>query len=589
MRSIGSAESNGWAGAGWARTDGITGVDLMPLAAFCARMGDHPPATPPARFRWSRVAWSTALISLIAGAPARPDPWQGGGPEPGPNPGYLTVREAMDRSAPKQPEPAVRAPAPADLKVAPSTAIGRAPAIEGPARVPASTASPARPTPAGVTALPVPGAAAADRGVSGPRVLSLAQAIELAWQAQPRFKSRLQAIEQAGRGRGVAGPAILPTSGESSGAIGATGQPDGTPPGDPSIWTGFEVAELRIQSAVLDLGRRSTGRDRTELAGGIAQLQASRARQAVALDVSLGYFRVQEAQALRRTAQEALHRIQVDLADTPTSKGDGVSEREAKLRGEARQAEARQAVRVAIEREWAAGAKLNLAVVGKRGGPVRVQEPTGMAEVSWSAAECLDRAARDRPEFRAARLCLGAMPAAAGRAGLDFGARAIGDRSPFQLAAASQAEPADPTFGSFVLEWRPVEGEGRATSPPAADPGLREAMALVEAMADEVAYQVDESYRRLVAGRLAIGDSRTAVDRARETYRLVRARASEGHASLAEVGDALASTTRVEAGYYRAIYSYLAAFSRLEYALGIIETAFTAAPAGATAGPGNAP
>ena len=47
-----------------------------------------------------------------------------------------------------------------------------------------------------------------------------------------------------------------------------------------------------------------------------------------------------------------------------------------------------------------------------------------------------------------------------------------------------------------------------------ADSRVREAMAQAESIADNIAFQVNESYRRLVTARLGIEDARPAVEQA---------------------------------------------------------------------------
>ena len=138
----------------------------------------------------------------------------------------------------------------------------------------------------------------------------------------------------------------------------------------------------------------------------------------------------------------------------------------------------------------------------------------------------------------------------------------------FNLQQASPTIFADQVSGLIGLEWKFFEGGRKVASLRIADSKLRESMAQAETIADGIAFQVSEAYRRLITSRLGIDDSRPAVDQARENYRLVRARALEGNATPAEITDALASATRSEQNYYNSLYSYLTAYARLEYAMG---------------------
>ena len=103
-------------------------------------------------------------------------------------------------------------------------------------------------------------------------------------------------------------------------------------------------------------------------------------------------------------------------------------------------------------------------------------------------------------------------------------------------------------------------------------------MAQADSIADTIAYQVNQAYRQLVAARKGIERARPAVEQSRETYRLVVARAKQGDAIPAELTDAAASLTRAQQDYFNAVYDYLTALARLEYAMGTAPTPATVGP-----------
>jgi outer membrane protein TolC len=93
-------------------------------------------------------------------------------------------------------------------------------------------------------------------------------------------------------------------------------------------------------------------------------------------------------------------------------------------------------------------------------------------------------------------------------------------------------------------------------------------MAEADAIADTIAFQVNQAFRMMVAARKGIERSRPAVEQSRETYRLVVARARLGDATPSEVTDAEVALTRAQQDYANALYDYLTALVRLEYAMG---------------------
>src|SRR5262249_1278040 len=105
-----------------------------------------------------------------------------------------------------------------------------------------------------------------------------------------------------------------------------------------------------------------------------------------------------------------------------------------------------------------------------------------------------------------------------------------------------------------------------------ADSRVREAIAQADTIADTIAFQVNQAYRQLTASRKGIDRSRPAVDQTQEAYRLVLARSRQGGATPAELTDAEASRTRAQQDYSNAVYDYLTASERLEYAMGTTPT-----------------
>jgi outer membrane protein TolC len=120
------------------------------------------------------------------------------------------------------------------------------------------------------------------------------------------------------------------------------------------------------------------------------------------------------------------------------------------------------------------------------------------------------------------------------------------------------------------------EGGKRVAELHIADSRIREAMAQADSIADTIAFQVNQTYRQMVVARKGIDRSRPAVDQARETYRLVVARSRQGDATPAELTEAQAGLTRGEQDYANAVYDYLIAIDRLQYAMGTTPTPLTA-------------
>jgi outer membrane protein TolC len=433
-----------------------------------------------------------------------------------------------------------------------------------------------------------PDAAELDAIIAAGRPLTLAEAIELAYRNQPRLRVQLETIAQARGRREIVASTFLPIVGGSY-SVGAydlhvggeliklNGLPStgfnflpglGALPVGLSVATGYELAELRVQWLVCDFGRRLGRLEQVKLALDVAALQTDRAFQTVSNEVAVAYYGVLKSQAFRRTAQDAYRRAEEDLEDARKLEREGVVERETVLRAEVLRAETRQQLHATTEAEFVALAELNLAIGLKCGEPIRVVEPPAIPPFGRSLADCLQAAIQYRREFHVAQRTVQIAQEGTRVARADFAPKVVADGLLFNFQQASPTGFADFAAGFIRLDWNLYEGGRRISEKHIADSRVREAMAQAESIADNIAFQVNESYRRAVTARLGIEDARPAVEQARENYRLVRLRNREGNATPTEITDAQSSLTRAEQSYQNALYAYLTALARLEYAMG---------------------
>jgi len=432
--------------------------------------------------------------------------------------------------------------------------------------------------------------AALDAIASSGKPLTLPEAIDTAFRFQPHLRAQLETINQAQGLQQIAFSAFLPivagnydVGGYSLGAGGIPveiGKPLrfnfipslGTVPIGLNLGTTFELAELKIQWLLLDFGRRLGLHEQARLATDIAGLQTERAYQTVADEVATAYYNVLRSEALRRTAQDALHRAEDQLGDARKLEHEGVVEREIVLRTEVQRAEARQQLHAATEAEFVALAALSLAMGLKSDQPIRVVEPEKIPPLATNLCDCLLTATRERREFTVIRRTVEIAVEGGRVARADFAPKVVADGALLNFQQQELKGHADLRLAFIRLEWTLFEGGRRIAAARVADSKVREAMAKAESIADQIAFQVNEAYRNAVTSWVGIADARPAVDQARENYRLVRVKALEGAATSTEITDALASLTRAQQNYLNARYSYLIAMDRLEYAMGVGRT-----------------
>ena len=427
--------------------------------------------------------------------------------------------------------------------------------------------------------------------------LALPDAVALAFELQPRLRASLESISQARGREDIAFAAFLPAL-SSSYSVGGfdvnaggglnvlVGSPAaftfipalGAVPVGLDVKTGYELAELKLQWLVCDFGRRMGRYNQAGLAVDIAQLQTERAFQTVANDVALAYYQVLRARSLHRIADDAVRRAEDDLEVAKKLAKGGVVEREKVLRAEVALSQAHRVLDVTEETEAVAVAALNLAIGLNPSAATAVVDTTDVPPFALNLADCLGTAVTGRREFQVARRSVQVAQEGRRVAHADFAPRIVAEGDLVDFQQGAPRGHADLALGFIRLEWGLFEGGKRVAELRVADSHIREALAQADSIADTIAFQVNQAYRQLVAARKGIERDRPAVEQATETYRLVVARARQGDAIPAELTDAAASLTRAQQDYFNAVYDYLTAIARLEYAMGTAPTPGTVGP-----------
>src|SRR5262249_9212632 len=157
------------------------------------------------------------------------------------------------------------------------------------------------------------------------------------------------------------------------------------------------------------------------------------------------------SQALRRIAQDSLHRADEELADARKLQREGVVEREVVLRAEVQRAETVQALHTTTEAEFIALAALNLAIGLKCNEPVHVIEPPEPTPLSLSLADCLETAVRERREFGVIRREVEIAMQGSRIARADFAPRVIANGNLFDFMQQHNDGRADLRLGLIRL------------------------------------------------------------------------------------------------------------------------------------------
>ncbi len=256
----------------------------------------------------------------------------------------------------------------------------------------------------------------------------------------------------------------------------------------------------------------------------------------------------------------------------------GVIEREKLLRAKVALAQAQRLLDAADEGEAIAVAALNLAIGLNASSPTEVVDTTDIPPFTMSLADCLQAAVACRREFQVARKSISVAQEGSRAARADFAPKIVAEGDLLKFDQTTSGGHAGLGLGFIKMEWGLFEGGRRVAELHEEGSRIREAMAQTDSIADTIAFEVNQSYRQLIAARKGIDLSRPAVEQTLETYRLVVARARQGDATPAELTDAQAAVTRAQQDYFNAIYDYLTTLARLQYAMGVAPTSATSSP-----------
>jgi outer membrane protein TolC len=404
--------------------------------------------------------------------------------------------------------------------------------------------------------------------------LRLSEAIRFALRNNPRLRSALARIERARGEADVAFAPFLPqidllnrvvATGKSTlpGAPGPTGVVNITGIGHYAVYQ----SELQLQWTLYDFGRTAGRYRQADLREKITRLQALRAEETVAYDVSAAYLQALEAAAFRRIAVETVRRAEAVLEDVRARREGGVALRDDVLRGEVQLSESRDALVRTEDAEVIALARLNNAMGLDASLPVRPDERLYPGRFAATLAECLQRAATQRPEVGVARdrvavAQFGRVAARgeflprlhlAGSLGRIEGENVVGG---WQEGAAIQLNV--PLF----------KGGANLGNLAAAAADIKQALADAQGVLNDISQEVTVAHRGVVSAQARVELARPAVEQSREALRIVRRRYREGTATPTDVIEAETARTRAEQRYASAGIETMSALARLAWVMG---------------------
>lgn len=440
-----------------------------------------------------------------------------------------------------------------------------------PGAQPAPAPPPAAPAPPGA-----PGAAAPAPG-TGPEVLTLERAIEIAMRQQPSLRqSRAQLEAAQGRvdlARVARNPTIAldATAGTGSTFAVSGGAAAGGGSRGPDFLSHAESTGLGASAnwRIYDFGQTAANIRAAELNAEAFAAAVSTTTLDIRTNVETSYL---EAVARRRLIQVA--EATVKSEDTHLDQARRFVAAQAKdpievAQAQSRAANARSALAQAQSNEAIALANLRSAIgwVDPANSPIVAAEwPTPAATEPPGLAALVDTARKNRPEIIQLDRELAAADASL--------AAARAERRPVLSASAqTQWQPGtgnwspEPSWSAGLsLTWSLFDGGRSAADTRIASANLQGAAATRDALLVSLTSQLDSARSQIVANRANVAASTQAVAAARAQLQLAEARYAQGLGSQIELADAQTAVTTAEGNLVQAEFQLATAWAQLHRA-----------------------
>ena len=346
--------------------------------------------------------------------------------------------------------------------------------------------------------------------------LDLPSAVALSFRLQPRLRVYMESIAQARANSDIAFSPYLPTitGGVSGGGfnLNVAGQvpgfsfllPGGSFPVGLNLNSGFALEDIRMQWLICDFGRRAGATTRPRSALSLRSCETNRAYQTVANEVSLAYFQVLRADALRLIAKDAVRRSVDELDVARKLHEQGAIEREKVLRAQVQLAQSERLLDNAESAAAISVAALNLAIGLDVSSPTKALAVDQIPPMPCSLTECLQTAISHRRELAVAQRSVQAAQEGGRVARADFAPKVIGEAAYLNFQQGSPQADIGLATGFIRLEWGLFEGGRCVGEVCAANSKTCAAMALANSIADTISFQINETYRQLIAARKGI-------------------------------------------------------------------------------------
>jgi outer membrane protein len=424
--------------------------------------------------------------------------------------------------------------------------------------------------PAAPTLPPGPPPAGATAPATGPEVLTLERAIEIAMNQQPSLRQSRAQLEAAharvDQARVIRRPTVDLSASLSTGSTSqftaATGR------AGPEFFSHSESTGLGAQASwrIYDFGLTDANITAAERSAEASQAALGTSVLDIRNSVELAYFAAVANRRLVQVAEATVRSEDLHLEQARRFVAAGAKDPIEVAQAQSRDANAKSALAQARSNEASALANLRSAIgwIDPANSPiVSASWPAPLAADPPDLATLVDAARKHRPELVQLDKLLLAADASV--------AAAEAERRPVLSASAStQWSPGSDNWSpepswtaGLALSWSLFDGGRSAADARVARANLASAAAQRDAQLVSLTSQLDLSRAQIVANRANVAASTEAVASARAQLRLAEARYAQGLGSQIELADAQTAITTSEGNLVQAEYQLAVAWAQL--------------------------
>lgn len=303
------------------------------------------------------------------------------------------------------------------------------------------------------------------------------------------------------------------------------------------------------------------------------QMEKEQALLDVARSVKVAYFRLLLARHYLEVAADEVSALKAHEKDAERFYEQGLIPHNDLLKSRVARAQAEQKVEAARSNLEIAKSALNSVLQRNLLDPIEVEDISSLPEESLDLESLLSEAVEKRPEVKMLKLAIDKADLAAGLARSEYYPQVYAIAQYAQQGegplASSNDYQNDHNFAVGVnitwnfFEWGKTHAE--------VNKWLKEKDALTYALQEtlkDIKLQVKDAYEKLLVARKNIKTAESALEQAKENFRITNLQYQQNVTTSTEVLDARAFLTQAEVNYYDALYGYYIARADLERAVG---------------------